>query len=265
MYKEKFPVTHKKVTSTINIGDDYTKKKVKPSRIIGKQFVSSPGVENFSTPEFKSDPVVGIIKYSVVQPLEGRKLGFGSHMATVTDEFSSTIRTQQWREVLKSESIVEQDRLKAMEKKEQERRTRFPKLNTKEANRVTMYIGGRPMSDKTYDRLPKLFQRNVPTSLYDIGKEEFNGLTPTCNKCHRDKFYCKHRANAQPNEDMFDTGNINLADGAKLTPRYTGPFFVSSEVYGNFGSEQVAARPDHGRRNLTKEFFDTVKGGSLVK
>jgi len=250
----------KKVHSSINIGDDYKYKgDQKPDRYLGKQFAHSTSNNEFSRLPYASDPLQEGIKYSKLQPREQRQNGFGSNMASCTDEFSNTIRTQQWREILKAEQASDKincARLKAA------KNTKFPKLttDTKNANRVTMYVGGRPMSDRTYDRLPKLFQRNVPTSLYDIGKEEFNGVTPTCNRCHRDRFFCKHRANTQ-NNDIDGVAN----DGeAKLTPRYTGPFVVSSETLGNFGDIQWT-KPEFGRRMLTKEFFDTVKGGSLVK
>lgn len=41
--------------------------------------------------------------YTTTQPLDSRKLGFGSHNAKNRDEFTLHIRTEQYRELLKSE------------------------------------------------------------------------------------------------------------------------------------------------------------------
>lgn len=252
--KTHFP---KKVESSIYIGDEFVKKPHKASRQLGKQFTSFLGGNNFGSYEFKSDPLQEMIKYSIKEPADKRKNGFGSHMPSCTDEFSSTIRTEQHRETLAKEFKMENE----IRKRVQAQESRFPTIDVN-AKRATMFVGGKPMSDRTYDRLPKLYQRRVPTSLYDIGKEQFGGLTPTCNRCNKDKFFCIHRKNAE-----YETFEMpaNEKKGTLISPKYCGPYFVTSEVFGNFEGDITAIKPEHGRQASTKEFFDTVKGGSLIK
>lgn len=254
--KEMFP---KKVTSSIHVGDEFSKKKVRPSRIVGKQFATAATGMIFSTPEYKSDPMqFGGEKYSVTQPAETRKLGFGSKNATVSGEFTNTMRTNQYREILKKELFNERKTKAAIERKMKQM-----KLNT-DTNAVAKkkfhgYVCGRPMSDRTHDRIPTLFQNKVPTNLFDIGKEEFGGVTPICYRCARDTFFCRHRVNR---ENLISTGDFDDTANAKSTPRITGPYVISSESYGGF--DVPAQRPEHGRRHTTMEFFDTVRGGSLM-
>jgi len=44
--------------------------------------------------------------YHKIEPPESRKLGFGTHDASRRDEFSQTIRTEQYRETLKKEATL---------------------------------------------------------------------------------------------------------------------------------------------------------------
>ena len=53
--------------------------------------------------EYKSDPFKPQVPYSKTQPMEQRKLGFGSHDAHKTDEFTNVIRTETYRYQLKQE------------------------------------------------------------------------------------------------------------------------------------------------------------------
>ena len=71
----------------------------------GRQFVVGRCAKTqhgtFSKYEYKNNPYQATVPYLKRQPLNTRKLGFGSRNATVRDEFTSYIRTQQYREQLK--------------------------------------------------------------------------------------------------------------------------------------------------------------------
>jgi hypothetical protein len=106
-----------KPLSRTTLGDPYVKgKREKNARFNGKQL----GVKQCPKPaglgtgtilpkalfrsyEYKSDPFKPAVPYSKTQPMENRKLGFGSHDAHKTDEFTNVIRTETYRYQLKQE------------------------------------------------------------------------------------------------------------------------------------------------------------------
>ena len=103
--------------SRTTLGDPYVKaKRDKNVRFNGKQMSvkycpKNAGLGNgtvmptsyFKFYEYKSDPFKPQVPYSKTQPMEQRKLGFGSHDAHKTDEFTNVIRTETYRYQLKEE------------------------------------------------------------------------------------------------------------------------------------------------------------------
>mmetsp|Transcript_65709 Transcript_65709/g.181431 ORF Transcript_65709/g.181431 Transcript_65709/m.181431 type:complete len:177 (-) Transcript_65709:281-811(-) len=84
---------------------------IKMSRHKGKQFQTVPpkntmdGGGYFDKATYtKGEEYVDKLGYLKTQPLEARKLGFGSHDASNRDEFTSHIRTEQYRELLVAET-----------------------------------------------------------------------------------------------------------------------------------------------------------------
>ena len=51
----------------------------------------------FAKVTYASEPYVDMERYTVTQPLENRKNGFGSKDASKRGEFTSHIRTEQYR------------------------------------------------------------------------------------------------------------------------------------------------------------------------
>jgi hypothetical protein len=76
----------------------------------------------------------------------------------------------------------------------------------------------------------------VPSLLYDIGR---NHMTPICNKCSRETFYCKHRVNSN----------------GSATLRRTGPLKTMAEQIGA-EIRQHNIKPPHGKRSSLNDFYD---------
>lgn len=174
--------------------------------------------------KYESDLYQSSKGYIQIEPLNNRKMGFGSHDARRRDEFSSDVRTRQWREKLKSETVyteVQGDLLPedySVDPVEQRRKTQqeFKEL---------------------YADQPHLFQTRVPYHTYDIGREEKTS-TPICNKCKKDTFYCKHRVGRN-----------------KVTLRRPGTAPTAYGTYGNWDDSmpQADAQPLRGPRYFIKK------------
>lgn len=120
--------------SRTTIGDPYVKaKRDKNVRFNGKQLGTKQCPKNaglgtgtampssyFKYYEYKSDPFKPAMLYSKSQPPESRKLGFGSHDAHKTDEFTNVIRTETYRYQLKQEYKHINKASEALFKKKQE-------------------------------------------------------------------------------------------------------------------------------------------------
>jgi len=99
--------------SYTSIGDPYKDEKEKPrSSYGGKQLQTNPpkntsgGVGYFNRMTHTGDKYVDTMTYLKTQPLERRLMGFGSKDASKRDEFTTTTRTEQYREQLKFESLT---------------------------------------------------------------------------------------------------------------------------------------------------------------
>lgn len=172
MYTTKF--TNKNVVgSSIYLNDDYTKKQKKNDRWNGKQFSTAPAKKNdgtqksyFSYSKYAPEPYVTTYPYMDEQPLESRKLGFGTHDASKRSEFMMHIRTEQHREQLKKERKFE---------------------NMKQQSGDDHEAPDLPQLDP--DSLDD-FTTKVSPYLFDNGRSE---TTPVCLRCSKETFYCPHR------------------------------------------------------------------------
>lgn len=98
--------------SYVSIGDPYNdphrRSKVN-SRFAGKQMQTNPpkntsgNIGHFTKFTYNIDMFQDKSGYTKSQPLDKRKLGFGSHDAARRDEFTTAIRTEQYREQLVGE------------------------------------------------------------------------------------------------------------------------------------------------------------------
>ena len=66
----------------------------------------------FKRMEYKGETYVDQYGYRKEQPIESRKMGFGSHDASKRSEFTLTRRTEQYREQLKAEKLLADKRCK---------------------------------------------------------------------------------------------------------------------------------------------------------
>eukprot|EP00903_Cladosiphon_okamuranus_P008501 g8167.t1 len=160
-------------SSYISIGDMYKGNKViLPDRWKGKGF-SVPMIPknaengNFSRLEYKSEPYADMEKFSKTQPLDKRKLGFGTKDAFRPGEFTATIRTEQYRDLLRAEkNIMEKHRDAA---KDQAAAERYEKEFKEQ---------------RTFPEGLKEVEH-----LYDIGRGQVTEFDPTHS---RDRFYTLH-------------------------------------------------------------------------
>lgn len=152
----------------ISIGDPFKDVKDKlPARWKGKGFMVQQIPKNadnghFSKLEYKSEPYQEMERYSKTQPT--RKKGFGTCDAFKRGEFTATIRTEQYRDLLKREQAIldlqanpERDAAIIAHAEEKQRATRTFCENLTEVKH-----------------------------LYDIGRSQVTNFDP---KHSRDKFY----------------------------------------------------------------------------
>ncbi|CAM9855135.1 unnamed protein product, partial [Phaeothamnion confervicola] len=96
----------------ITIGDPYKASGDRvPGRWKGKGFqvpLIPKNAENgnFGKLEYRSDPFAEMERYTRTQPLDKRKKGFGTKDAFRRGEFTATIRTEQYRDLLKREQRI---------------------------------------------------------------------------------------------------------------------------------------------------------------
>lgn len=250
----------KKAESWLNVGDPYDKDKPTNERHRSKQFQTNPAKKGqtcgyFGTYNYSPDNYQDNNGYRITQPRDTRHLAFGSQDAHKRDEFTLTVRALQHKQILERENKFTKARL-ASEEKQAAETAHSQLLSTSAFNSMTMNTGisnsytqplpsvsprnqggfasTAPLSLTDYNTQNKaFFQTQVPTMLYDIGRPEANGVTPPCNKCSRETFYCKHR----------------VGEARRLGhPR------LSSHNYGQVTTP--AQKPEYGRRSGIKEFFD---------
>lgn len=229
----------KAVESYLSKDDPYDKPKQTDKRFKGLQFQTRPLLKGqygcyFGEYNFQMDGYEDETSYLKSQPRDSRKLGFGSLDAHRRDEFSRHIRAQQWRDVLVREAKLQRLQTRTAPTAPTLELMQFepnPQQPTSPAPQQ------RPQS--------ALFQTQAPRSLYDIGRDE-SGITPICNKCPRETFYCPHR----------------VGRGAE-TLRRVGTWKTTSQIVGGNLNPSVN-KPTYGRKSLIKDFYDNNHLGSLI-
>ena len=173
---------------------------------------------------YNSEPYTEISeKYSKTQPLPDRKLGFGSHDASKTGEFTCWKTTERYRSMVKQENhLMESRRDGAKEKEVLQRIPRSAPL---------------PPRDRDGKSL------KMPMFMYDIGRSTDtwsranNGVASYDPKSTRDCFY-------------------SLPKHAKGEIRRLGSDRPSSAVIGLYAWKHKYTRPEHGSSNRCQKFYD---------
>lgn len=227
------------ITSYIDIGteDDplpYPVKPPRPSQLSGKQFMTNPAkwgsgtcradqiifqtndtvFENAHPWICDGDPYFSATRY--IESGQDKKLGFWTSDFSKRDEFSNTLRTNQYREQLLLEEKHAKKTIELDEKRLKEQGIHY------NLERVTTRFDG-------------------PKYLYDIGRA---GLATTehCYRCHKQKYYCPHRG-------AYSTNNPYLMKESGWG------YKTAYEEYGRGTDTYNYAKPAHARKPIVKDTF----------
>eukprot|EP01083_Nonionella_stella_P291229 991056_1 len=222
----------------ISVGDPYNDRSrpQKDPRRSGRQFSTRPPAKNRIYGYFgqlqhpDGEPFSDVRGYLKSQPRDVRTLGFGSNDASKRDEFTVSFRAHQWKEVLDRE--IETHRVySTRDVKEEDKET--PSRLQKRLKR------SKRESRKKKKTTRKYFQCRVPELLFEIGRTD-EGTTPSCTRCSRDTFFCKHR----------------VANSARVGQNRSTSSEVGSLVVTQ-ASDLTSRKPQWGRRSLIRDFYDT--------
>lgn len=173
--------------------------------------------------KYDSEPYIETSEtYSKTQPLANRKLGFGSHDASKTGEFTCWKTTERYRSVVKQENkLLESHR---DEKKEREILQKLPQ--------------GAPRPPKNRDGKTL----DISPFMYDVGRSG-SALSRSSSSVSYDP---------KSTRDCF----YNLPKHAKGDIRRLGGHRPSSAVIGEMAWKHRYTRPEYGSSNGTKKFYD---------
>ena len=172
-----------------------------PSRTKGKQLITQPAKRGpnsgtFGKWPYKSDPYKEGVGFLASQPADRRKLGFGSHDAYRSAEFTSTIATKRYREALKNQLASMK---KPVDELDAKRMALEAKLEETRAKRLAIQKGrNKKWHDSHYDHAAKgdfTMALPGPEGLYDMGRTHVTEYDPNNGV---DKFYSKNRATGRP-------------------------------------------------------------------
>lgn len=193
----------------ITVGDPYvdTKDKV-PSRWKEKQFVvpqlpkNAGGEGCFGAFTYQGDKYLEQRPYLAIEPSNKRKLGFGTHDASRRDEFSQTIRTEQYRETLRKEI------------------RRSPAVVLPSSQSLAQGSSKQFVAGKVEIR-----------HLYDVGTNLHTEFDP---KSARDQFYnMNHGYEHEKRMGNFRTASQDIGDGA-WNYKYSKPQYSAPSQVKNF-------------------------------
>lgn len=221
-------------TGFIGVGTPYLQRKANstldptyvPARYVGKQFACEKTDGIFTNYGYKPDPYNDRTRYLESQPLDSRKLGFGSHDAWKRTEFTNTPRARQHAEVVQRETRwmnkwnptdverMPSSRPATTASQYRERRARSM------SRRPLTQGGGRRGGGGDQGLLPPLFQEDVSRHLYDIGRTR-SGTTKHCYKCARDTFFCKHRVGVDGHKRVEIIGTYGYGTSKMPPPAKT--------------------------------------------
>lgn len=184
----------------------------------------------FTKRTYVSDPYKETNKYINSQPLDSRKNGFGTKDAHRRDEFSNTIRTEQYRETLRKEQKLNKDSSENINQK------LTTLLNEREKNLSE--------SNATLNQTKSLFRSTMMTTpngrkihQYDIGRNRVTEFDPRSSK---DTFY------------RFDP-QFDKTFGNENSSMVNKP--VSTEI-GATAWSVTYKPPTFGGKSEVKNFFD---------
>lgn len=223
MYSTK--TIHKNIGQTFtSLGDPYkTSVEALPERWKEKQFVTqSYPLRNgyFSRLHYHSEPYTEIAeKYTSTQPLDTRKLGFGSHDAFKSGEFTSTKATERYRDCVRKE-MNHFDRHQAKNQ---------PIVKAKKEPR-------KPPKDKTGRPLKE------PSFLYDIGRSHVTPYTPQDS---HDSFY-KAPKHAPVDPKLKGKDSV----------RRLGSHKTMSSNIGEYAWKHRYDKPEFGVVSYVEKFYD---------
>eukprot|EP00898_Chlorokybus_atmophyticus_P003620 jgi/Chlat1/4259/Chrsp279S00811 len=215
---------------TIGTKDDPLEYGIKPaarSVYDGKQFMTTPAKEGRLPDAYfdkahpwisDGDPFEDRLLYQTLQAEKKRAFGTGDFRRR--DEYTKTVRVEQYREQLKKEARL----AKLMLAQQQQ-------ANSDSNNTHTLF-------DSTHNKEPSRFEG--PKYLYDVGREG-GARTEVCLKCHSETFYCPHRASY---------GNHNLG-----VAKRDGGYRTSSADIGFNALSTAYAKPHYARKPVIKETF----------
>ena len=199
-----------------------------PGRWKQKQFVTQRYPKNshngfFVKLEYDSAPYTELAEpYLKTQPLETRKLGFGSKDAFKSSEFTSTKATERYRDMVRQESkFKDRYRDKTKEKELSEQLGRVPR---------------EPPRDKQGNKLKEI------KFLYDIGR---TNVTPFDPNSSRDSFY-KIPKHAPVDPTLKGKDPI----------RRLGSHRPVSTTYGEMAWNHKYEAPQYGQPHCVNKFFD---------
>ncbi|GAQ89053.1 hypothetical protein KFL_004830040 [Klebsormidium nitens] len=190
----------------------------------GKQFLTQPPKEGKTVDTYFDKKHLWIAdgaKYEDKITYRGqeKKVGFWTGDFMKRDEFTSTIRVEQYRTQLRQEIKVTKKALENLQGTEAH--ARLQALQSELAS--------------TYGKEEKS-RFEGPEYLFDVGRE---AVTEACTKCHRDTFYCPHRA-------AYCNNNTEIE-------KRTGGYRTAYADIGLTAKTQNYAKPEYARKPVIRE------------
>merc|ERR1711988_158467 len=217
-------------TSYVTLGDPYAKKGFMLSRYKKKQFQTNPARKGRTKETLfgrafpflaDGDKYNDKNSYLKTQPRETRKKGFLSSDAFKADEFSNTLRTNQYRWQLGREAAFVKMHLEANKRREEARAQTAPAG----ASRV-----------KKAEELGKICPTlETPNFLFDIGKGQY--VTPFDQKLSRENWYQANREKQAPRKlgdwlpSSYEIGNEMVQEYDLQKPTYATIPIIRSTFY----------------------------------
>jgi hypothetical protein len=165
---------------------------------------------NFSKLSYVAEGYFETNKYITTQPLDKRKLGFGTKDAHRRDEFSNDIRTEQYRETLRKEKLLTAETPEAVK----EKLTKM--LATRAAYDTTLGFENSSRKEKIYQ--------------FDIGRSRATAFDP---KSIKDTYYKFDTEKGRHFGDTVKPISSDIGDDA-WNIHYKPPSFGGKSEVKNF-------------------------------
>jgi len=180
-----------------------------------KMFPPNAENGNFAKITYMSDGYKETNKYIDTQPLDKRNKGFGTKDAHRRDEFSNTIRTEQYRESIKKEKHLMASKAGDVKAK------------------LTQLLSERTMREQELNKTESesgLFSYNNRVAQFDIGRERITSFDP---KSTKDTYYKFNDERPKRFGDVPKPVSYNIGDNAwEVT--YKPPSFGGKSEVRNF-------------------------------